>query len=290
MTPCFLIQSTPVKVARLSLCVLACIGHVIADPAAKQQTAPSPNQGSVNSEGKFTPRAREKNNPIDPAQPVPSREEAEAALAKALKVTQLDDNRYLIGRVEINKITKTISFPAQIEKRSGPIEYALVTSKGKTHESLLSTNASPTHLHLAALLLGIQPKTPVLNAQGGLVTPKEAAIEIRVSWRKNGPDAEHSLASLILAPPFKVDTSDYSVSDARTLPMKQRLWCYNGSSFYNGRFLAEQDGSFIAMMSDGHALINNPLPSRQRDDLFTPHAKLLPADGVPVTVKLIFQP
>src|SRR6185312_704288 len=59
-----------------------------------------------------------------------------------------------IGLVRLDKHQKSVQFPAVLNQDHGLIEYLLVTARGKTHESLLKTEAEPYHIHVAMLLLG----------------------------------------------------------------------------------------------------------------------------------------
>ena len=59
-----------------------------------------------------------------------------------------------MGQVRLDKNQRTVRFPAAVNQTNGAIEYLIVTSSGKTHESLLRTDAEPYHIQLAFLLLG----------------------------------------------------------------------------------------------------------------------------------------
>src|SRR4051794_514358 len=59
-----------------------------------------------------------------------------------------------LGRVRLDKNQKSVSFPAVLNMNQALAEYLVVTTNGKTHESLLRTEAEPWHIHVAMLLLG----------------------------------------------------------------------------------------------------------------------------------------
>ena len=84
-----------------------------------------------------------------PTVPAPGQAEA---LVKP-QVVKLDENRYLIGKVTLDKRTREIRIPARINMDKGLLEFLLVLDKGKVHESLLITDASPIHLNIAFMLL-----------------------------------------------------------------------------------------------------------------------------------------
>jgi hypothetical protein len=74
-------------------------------------------------------------------------------------VRDLGGGQLQIGLVTIDPKQKAVSFPASINMTSGVVEYLVVTTEGKVHESLLATRAEPTHIHTAMLLIGMTNST-----------------------------------------------------------------------------------------------------------------------------------
>jgi hypothetical protein len=74
----------------------------------------------------------------------------------------------------------------------------------------------------------------------------------------------------------------------RNAAMTEGPWTYNGSLFYDGRFLAQIDGSVAALVRDSAALINNPRPGNDDDQIWEVNTKATPPAGtaVDVTVEL----
>src|SRR3989442_9675353 len=70
------------------------------------------------------------------------------------RVRQLGPSLFQVGAVRIDREQRTLRFPALVNLREGNLEYLLVTSFGKTHESLLRTEVRPFQLQVALLLLG----------------------------------------------------------------------------------------------------------------------------------------
>jgi hypothetical protein len=69
-------------------------------------------------------------------------------------------------------------------------------------------------------------------------------------------------------------------------------WIYNGSRFADaGVFLAQKEGSIVSLIADPAALVNNPRPDRENDELWTLHTPKIPPVGTPVqvTVRLLPQ-
>jgi hypothetical protein len=61
-------------------------------------------------------------------------------------------------------------------------------------------------------------------------------------------------------------------------------WIYNGSTIWEGRFIAQTEGSIIAIMDDRDALMNNPRPGREDDTIWRVNERVVPPKGTPVRV------
>jgi hypothetical protein len=193
-------------------------------------------------------------------------------LAKA-PIQRLSEDVYQLGLVTLDKKKHTIRFPAQVNMSEGIVEYALVHSTGKVHESVLKTEAAPLHIHLAKLLLGGSdgagvPKSPI--------TPPELLgrkVKVWVSWEGGAVEQRVPLENLI----------SNTVTRAQMTPGP---WIYNGSRVAEGTFLAHRDGSIIAIISDPDALINSPRPGREDDEIWRSNPARLPGKGTPLVVTI----
>ena len=82
--------------------------------------------------------------PPDPASP---------EVKSNMPIREISPGIFALGEVRIDKEQRAVSFPARLNLDEGPMEYFLVTSWGKTHESILKTDTEPFRIHLAMLLL-----------------------------------------------------------------------------------------------------------------------------------------
>ncbi len=190
---------------------------------------------------------------------------------------RIDDNVYALGAVRLDKERRTVSFPASLNQRTGVVEYAVVTTRGKTHESVFRTEAQPQHIHLAMLLLGASPaNTNGFPADLSLPLPGER-VALEVAWQDGGREVRRALEE------FVVTTNNH-----RTLA--EGPWVYNGSYMAETTFVAQRDGSIVSVHIDPDALVNNPRPGRENDDLHFVNTQVLPPDGVPVQITLRLPP
>ena len=186
-------------------------------------------------------------------------------------VRDLGGGVFEIGKVLLNQPARTVTFPALVNMRAGVVEYLVVTSAGKVHESVLRTEAEPFHIHAAMLLLGV--KTAGSNDLAVFFDrtkqlPGER-VKISASWR----DQSLPIQELV----FHAE---------RKAPMSVPHWIYNGSQTREGKFLAQQEGSIISLIADPSALVNNPREDRENDELWTVRANALPEIGEPMQVTI----
>lgn len=238
-------------------------GALVSLPASllKAQSPPTPDasQGSVEPSGKFHPSKPPQEQTAPSTKPAKLPENP---------IEKISETAFRIGLVTCDRATRTMTIPVQVKLREGPIEYALVTNKGKVHESLLVTDASPLHIQTAALLLGLSP-------QPGKGKPIPVVIE--VEWSTNGPKRKLRLEELVALAK--------ETPQAKTgATLSQGPWNFQGSTMDEDGFAAERDGSIIALISDPSANIGNPRPGHEDDDLFTPHTASLPPQGLPLSL------
>lgn len=220
--------------------------------------------------------------PLPPPAPTPARDSATQPPAAAVEaapatptnalpaapitgpaVAMSADGRPELGVVRVDARDRSFRFPIEINQRTGLVEYALVHQRGKTHESLFRTAAEPLHIHLALLLLGGKPaysaRLPVDLLQE---LPGEPVL-IDVAWEEDGAPVVKPLSS------FLVTTNDIA-------PLVAGPWAYNGSMMLDTGLAAQSEGSIISLYLDPSALINNPRPGRENDELHRPNPAALP--------------
>jgi hypothetical protein len=183
--------------------------------------------------------------------------------------------------IHIDKASRSVTFPAEINLTSGLLEYLLVNKKGKTHESLLSTAIEPYDLQVAMLLLGIKPAAPSHSQPPGQITRE---------YLSTAPELAGDKISITLTwPGHQVAAEDLIWNLDKNAVMTPGPWTYNGSEIYDGKFLAQIDGSMAALVRDSGALMNNPRPGNDDDQIWEPYTKEVPPVGtaVDVTLKLL---
>jgi hypothetical protein len=192
----------------------------------------------------------------------------------------LGSNTLAIGQVTIYKRERKLTFPAKVNMDRDLIEYAVVTDAGSTHESLFATPASPRDIHMAALLLGVQPAPDRGEAGRAIEVDPKAAVAVQVTWKTDGKECRHNLSQLVAI--------SSAASNQVPATLTNLTWLYTGSRVEAGRFVAETYGNIISLIRDPMALLNNPGDTRDNDEIHLPNARLVPQEGTPVTVELHF--
>lgn len=156
----------------------------------------------------------------------------------ASTVKRLDGGDLMVGVARLNPKTREIVIPCLLNQTHGVIEYFLVQNQGKVHESLFKTAARPSDIHTLALLLTSE----------GQVGVRPFEVLVRAEGHTNSLRAESLVWDM-----------------RREKPMQPGLWSYLGSRIESGRFVAERDGSILAVINDPAALADNPRPGREID-------------------------
>jgi hypothetical protein len=145
------------------------------------------------------------------------------------------------------------------------------------------------HLHVALLLLGLEPG-PRPRYQGDPLSPlgvrkkgtaggesnplpERAWVEARVSWQAGGREREARLEELA----WDIPASQ---------PMAPVAWLFTGAAVPGRGPWTMEERSVVATYRDPDAVLNNPLPSGGDDTVYKANERLIPPVGTPVTLLL----
>ncbi len=196
---------------------------------------------------------------------------------------------FQVGGVKLEKAARRVSFPAKLNMDDGPLEYLLVTTMGKTHESVLKTDIEPHHLQVAMLLLGAKgmQAAPLTNApSGGPITQSSAAhnpplpgerVVVEVSWTLGGKRQQRRIEEL-------------SYNRRAKAAMSKGEFTFTGSRVWQGRFIAQTEGSLIAIVTDPDAVFNCRLPNRDEDDTWIVRKQDVPPVDTVMEVSITLLP
>lgn len=200
-------------------------------------------------------------------------------------IQKIDGDRFKCGLIEFNQKTREIRIPAKVAIREGPLEYVLVHETGKFHESLFTTEARPIELNIVMLLLNWKKSDAFFDfsepERGGVLVkgaknPPASQLEMHIEWKDKDGKTQTCRAENWL----------HQIEKKAKLTIEP--WIYTGSIIMqDGRFLAEETGSILALYQDPGSLINNPREGNDLDDVWIADPEV-PAKETAVTV--IFKP
>lgn len=195
------------------------------------------------------------------------------------------ENTYRIGKVTFNQSTREIRFPAKINMDEGLLEFLLVHENGKTHESLLTTDISATHLNLVITLLRYKASRELYalpNETGGLSGSfPDVPAEIKAASRLK-IELEHTQDGVTKRCPV----NDWIQHAEHAATMPAGTWVYGGAEIFEGTFVPESTGDIIAIFVARSAMINYLGDDNLNDEVWIPFPKRVPAPGTEVTVIL----
>jgi len=121
-------------------------------------------------------------------------------------------------------------------------------------------------IHAASLLFSEKAATG---------SPKLKVNSIEVSWKEGDEEKRMNAAELI-----------FDKKHRRALGTTK--WAYRGARLIDGVFLAQRDGSIVAIMEDRDALIDQDTPDAADDENWEPVTERTPGLGTQVTVRFFF--
>jgi hypothetical protein len=199
------------------------------------------------------------------------------------RIQKQSETLYQLGDIQIDAASREVRLPCKVLHRQIPIEYLLVHETGKDHETILTTAVSPLDLQVALLLANYTPGSEGLFAKlpkGELPlfveqapqTPGGHRVRLTAEWKQDGETKTAPLAQWI------------QNSDVRVPPADLDAWMFTGSKIDNRGFIAEAEGSLIAVYADAHAVFNSPAAGNHRDDIWISLPANVPPEGTPVTL------
>lgn len=218
----------------------------------------------------------------DAPKPADAPQAIDPASAKE-RIKEIAPGEFELGGIKISAKTREIRVPTTVQLKKAPIEYMLVTETGKTHESVLVTKVKPTDFQLALLLANFQPGTEGLANKDlppdikpvvpiAPANPGAHRVTLTVEWREG--DAVK-----------KARLSDWMLNiNERKPPPDLGTWIFNGSRIDERGFIAEVEGSFIAVWLDQNAIINSPAKGNWDDGLWISNPAAIPDEGTQVTL------
>ncbi len=192
------------------------------------------------------------------------------------------------GRVEFDaRVALTLGDPPRARVF---LEQFVCTPDTKEHESLLVTDARPSHVHAALLAVGLTPGKPVTwTSEPGRVVPHPPEGDrVRVEFIHRDDQGKEVVRT----------PSDWAVSARDGVPWPAGEFVFAGSILRDGpggaAYLADREGTLVGLASFGTEVIAWPVVISHEAEVQAPEwiasAESLPPLGTPVVVRLTAVP
>lgn len=190
------------------------------------------------------------------------------------EITEIESGIFKFGLISIDKVNRAFSFPAVCNQTSGLIEYALVHENGKVHESLYRTSVTPKLIHATLLLLKVEPLANFfkISSTERLHYPSYKTIQIFAEWEQNRTIITKDISTMVL-------------NQTNGKSLTPNAFVFTGSKVIEGIYIADQDGSIVAVYHDSRATINSRDQQSDADDVWIANYANMPPKEFPVMIR-----
>jgi hypothetical protein len=154
-----------------------------------------------------------------------------------------------LPHVKVDVKGKQVRVECEAINAQMPLEFFTVLSGTAEHESVLRTDAKPSHIHLGLLMLGLQPGEPVKYSESAKkwIPPQGPPIHITCEWQ--GKDGQ-----TVRVPAYRM------MRNVKTKkPMSALTWVFCGSRMMeDNRYAADTTGYVVSVVNFDLTLIDIP--------------------------------
>jgi hypothetical protein len=161
-------------------------------------------------------------------------------------VQKVGPDQYRVGSITVDTQKREVSVPGRVNEAT-VLEFVANTVNGtKAYESALTLDADGATFNTALLLIGLDPtRARVPTKHFDPIPPAGDPVQISVEWQIGSRRERVPIETLL-----------YDKRTSRTLP--EGPWVYTGSSFIDGKYVADLDGVLIGFVHSPAPIIENP--------------------------------
>lgn len=210
-----------------------------------------------------------------------------AVALSCLAVAEPVDTPTLPG-IRVDRDAGMVDIDALVVNREPEwLELLACTPGSLDHESILAIKARPSHVHLALLLLGLEPGHPSQPMRDGdrvvVKPPMGPVIQISLIFERDGK-------------PVEIPANQWILQRETGQPMEDDRWLFAGSVWMDWQdqqhYLADQSGTAITLVNFNDDLLARPTDvSRDNDERrWVADTQAIPPLDTPVTIRLLSVP
>lgn len=187
--------------------------------------------------------------------------------------------------IKVDREAGHIDLDAKVVLRDGQwLELLACTPGTREHESILTVAARPRDIHLALILLGLEPGSPLKwerleNREVKVHPPTGPKVNVTLHYEE---DDENKT----------VDANQWIVNQQDGTVMQGNTWLFAGSRFetFDDRqvYMADPNGSVLSLVNFGDdVLARNTKVTRDNDEkAWNANTPVIPEVGTEVTIRL----
>ena len=171
--------------------------------------------------------------------------------------------------VTVNVKENAVDVASMICLNEGPLEFIACTKNTKEHESLIRTEAKPSHIHAALLLIGAKAGHPAIRKMVGEeeqarfidLPPKGSPIGVSlVITGKDGKKTERLISDFVARINYDEETEEPKIESTAE---EFKTFLFAGSHLHGPEgqpkvYLADNSGSVISLSTFGDELLCLP--------------------------------
>jgi hypothetical protein len=184
-----------------------------------------------------------------------------------------------LPHIQVDVKAKQVRVEAETLGVDTMLEFFAVMAGTSEHEAVVRTAAKPSHIHLALLMIGLEPGRPVHYSEAAKKWLPPQGPPLRVTMEYDDPSA----------PGKRVSVPAYRwMRDVKTKKeMPPMTWIFAGSKVMeDGQYAADVTGYVITVVNFDLALIDIPNLASNANETLTweRNAELVPPPGTAVTM------
>ena len=168
------------------------------------------------------------------------------------------------------------------------LELLACAPKSREHESIISLDAKPSHVHGALMLIGLKPGAPlraerVNDEEWKFHPPTGPKIAVTVLYEKDGKTVE-------------VAVNEWIVDQKTKKPLPDNIWLFTGSKLYeiDGKsvYIADIEGNILSLVNFGDEVLARFNDKRGGqgggggNDAWAANSKIIPPAGTKIILRL----
>lgn len=189
--------------------------------------------------------------------------------------------------ITVDRDAGHIDIEAEVVNRDADWLELLVCAPGsREYESILASPARPSHIHLALIMLGLEPGSPLswqrTDHDNGfdVQPPTGPRLAIHLHWQEDSQD--HQAAA-----------NTWVVNQKNDRPLAENVWLFAGSKFHEPEdgervYMADLNGTIITLVNFGDELLTRPttVTNQTDDQAWSTRTAAIPPEGTAVTIRL----